>query len=82
MKLVEHLTLETWWENHPELSAWIHHGEVMLDQLDNLKAFDNVDNKILNRQATDVWTGWADSEVDWKLDEWLGPEGDYQWYEG
>lgn len=27
------------------------------------------------REAVDVHSAWADSEMDWKLAEWTGPEG-------
>lgn len=32
------------------------------------------------RQADEAWAGWADSELDWKLAEQMGPEGDGQWH--
>lgn len=40
------------------------------------KAFDVVSYKSLTTpQAIPVEAGWADTEVDWKQAEWLGPEG-------
>jgi len=40
------------------------------------KTFDTASHKSLTApQAVAVGPGWADSEVDWKLTEWPGPEG-------
>lgn len=30
------------------------------------------------REAMDVHSAWADSEIDWKLADWPGPEGGNQ----
>ena len=47
--------------------------------LDFSRAFDKVARKIRVEKLMGVWAGWADNELDWKLADWMGPEGSDQW---
>lgn len=44
------------------------------------KAFGIVSHKIPLEKIMEVWAGWGNSEVDWKLCEQLGPRNAAQWH--
>lgn len=48
--------------------------------LDFSKAFETV-SQHCHRQTDEVWIKWMDTEVDWKLADYLGPEDCEKWFE-
>lgn len=55
-------------------------GVVDIGYLDFRKAYDIVSQKIFQRETDEVWAGWANSEVNWKLAKQLNLEnGDWQY---
>lgn len=48
--------------------------------LDFRKVFNTYLSQYPHRQSQEVWTEWADSELDWELAEQQIPKGHNQWH--